>query len=399
MEPYYEKFHDVVIETLLNEGPVQTYEPLLNKKSETLRYEELTCLGKPLQVKSNDETYEYQMFEQKTVNTVHLEQKGFENVGYIVGSRAKSEGKFKGNNSRIRFLTSDFDDEDDDGYLITNGLDSLDASRDTSEKKQFSSSSRSEHIYMEISDNDDVPQIPVTPRPSERRKMGGHSEKVGMEREKIILLRIHRFSKECETYDVGLNSNENSVILTGEKSNIQTAKLRMYEILDQAESVTRRIPKGQAIVLKSCSGKLSNVLRKEKIRAVYSVQGEDTLACQAFSKNEAEKATDVLLKKFEHIEVKYAESNFKFLNSAEWKKLEKKMKEENNVEIEVVRENKIISVDGLCRECQAAAGEIRQSLNKNADASKDKIEIKGSKSVCFFHGFKDDLDKQRSELR
>ena len=277
---------------------------------------------------------------------------------------------------------------DEDGYErpITTG--------DYKKQKEFVGISpivegKQDHIYDEI-DNFLLPLVPHTPRPS---------EKVRLEKGKIVLLQKNRFSNECKECRIDLNAVEECVIFNGGKAAVLDAKLKMYKRLDDIVEVTQTVSKDLVSFLLSKLSWVKEILKRERVNVYITTKNDDLICCQAFSKPVAEKGLMLVLSYFDHVEVPYTEVHFEFLNSSDWKNLESKLTKDSEVVVDVVRKKKTIVISGKKSECRSAADKIKKNLCSHADAKSQKIEIKGSKSVCFHHGCQKEIKRLENEMR
>ncbi|XP_071144780.1 uncharacterized protein [Mytilus edulis] len=309
-------------------------------------------------------------------------------------------------NSSIRILSADMTEyEDDEGYQMPLASGGGDERKDFEKQKQkkFTETTRSEHIYSEINE-EDLPPIPATPRPSVKRSevADEYSEKIKMDKGKIILLKIRGFSKECAACQIDLNSDKDEIIFIGSQDVVMAAKLHMYECLEESVEETKYVSKGFATILKENSSWIKETLKKEKVHAYCTLKDDkkdaNLLCCQAFSKTLAEKGIKTIMANLEKVELPYNEGHFKYVNSKEWTDLVSKLKNQNKVEVEMIKDKKLIVVTGKKGDFQPAKDLIKKELNKHQEAKSEKIEIKGSKSVCFDHGMKDKLEKIKSDI-
>ena len=246
-----------------------------------------------------------------------------------------------------------------------------------------------DHIYDEI-DDPLLPLVPHTPRPS---------EKVRLEKGKIVLLQKNRFSNECKECRIDLNAVEECVIFIGGKAAVIDAKLKMYKRLDDIVEVTQTVSKDLVSFLLSKLSWVKEILKRERVNVYITTKNDDLICCQAFSKPVAEKGLMLVLSYFDHVEVPYTEVHFEFLNSSDWKNLESKLTKDSEVVVDVVRKKKTIVISGKKSECRSAADKIKKNLCSHADAKSQKIEIKGSKSVCFHHGCQKEIKRLENEMR
>ncbi|VDI54719.1 poly [ADP-ribose] polymerase 10/14/15 [Mytilus galloprovincialis] len=305
-------------------------------------------------------------------------------------------------NSSIRILSADMTEyEDDEGYQMPLASGGGDERKDFEKQKQkkFTETTRSEHIYSEINE-EDLPPIPATPRPSVKRSevADGYSEKINMDKGKIILLKIRGFSKECAACQIDLNSDKDEITFIGSQDVVMAAKLCMYQCLEESVEETKYVSKGFAAILKEKSSWIKDTLKKEKIHAYCTLKDDNLLCCQAFSKPLAEKGIKTIMANLEKVEIPYNEGHFKYVNSKEWTDLVSKLKNQNKVEVEMNKDKKLIVVTGKKGDFQTAKDLIKRELNKHAEAKSEKIEIKGSKSVCFHHGMQDKLEKIKTDI-
>lgn len=246
-----------------------------------------------------------------------------------------------------------------------------------------------EYQFDEI-DDPLLPLVPHTPRPS---------EKVRLEKGKIVLLQKNRFSNECKECRIDLNAVEECVIFNGGKAAVIDAKLKMYERLDDIVEVTQTVSKDLVSFLLSKLSWVKEILKRERVNVYITTKNDDLICCQAFSKPVAEKGLMLVLSYFDHVEVPYTEVHFEFLNSSDWKNLESKLTKDSEVVVDVVRKKKTIVISGKKSECRSAADKIKKNLCSHADAKSQKIEIKGSKSVCFHHGYQKEIKRLENEMR
>ncbi|XP_063409299.1 uncharacterized protein LOC134692726 isoform X2 [Mytilus trossulus] len=310
-------------------------------------------------------------------------------------------------NSSIKILSADMTDyEDDEGYQIPVASGGGDERKyfEKQKQKKFTETTRSEHIYSEIND-EDFPPIPATPRPSVKRSelANEYKEKIkNMDKGKIILLKIRGFSKECTACQIDLNSDKDEITFIGSQDVVMAAKLYMYECLEESVEETKYVSKGFAAILKENSSWIIETLKKEKVHAYCTLKDAkkdaNLLCCQAFSKHLAEKGIKTIISNLEQVEIPYNEGHFKYVNSKEWTDLVSKLKNQNKVEIEMIKDNKLIVVTGIKGDFQSAKDLIKKELNKHTEAKSEKIEIKGSKSVCFHHGMQDKLEKIKTDI-
>ncbi|CAC5370449.1 unnamed protein product [Mytilus coruscus] len=364
VEPYYREFHGEVIEALKEMESNGLYLTMIERK------------------------YEYESMNVRKVEESVEKRK--DNVG------------IRTSNSSMRILSADMTDyEDDEGYQMPVGSGGGDERKDFEKQKQkkFTETTRSEHIYSEISD-DDLPPVPATPRPSVKRSENAneYKEKINMDKGKIILLKIRGFSKECPACKIDLNSVDDEITFIGSQDIVMAAKLFMYECLEEAVEETKYVPKGFASILKEKSSWIKDTLKKEKIHAYCTLKDGNLLCCQAFSKPLAEKGIKTIMSYLEKVELPYNEGHFKYVNSKEWTDLVTKLKNQNKVEVEMIKDKKLIVVSGKKGDFQPAKDLIKKELNKHTEAKSEKIEIKGSKSVCFHHGMQDKLEKVKADI-
>ncbi|CAG2222674.1 GABBR [Mytilus edulis] len=307
-------------------------------------------------------------------------------------------------NSSIRILSADMTEyEDDEGYQMPLASGGGDERKDFEKQKKFTETTRSEHIYSEIYE-EDLPPLPTTPRPSVKRSevADEYKEKINMDKGKIILLKIRGFSKECAACQIDLNSDKDEIIFIGSQDVVMAAKLHMYECLEESVEETKYVSKGFAAILKENSSWIKETLKKEKVHAYCTLKDDkkdaNLLCCQAFSKPLAEKGIKTIMANLEKVELPYNEGHFKYVNSKEWTDLVSKLKNQNKVEVEMIKDKKLIVVSGEKGDFQTAKDLIKKELNKHQEAKSEKIEIKGSKSVCFDHGMKDKLEKIKSDI-
>ena len=234
-----------------------------------------------------------------------------------------------------------------------------------------------------------LPLVPDTPRPS---------EKVTLEKGKIVLLQKNRFSNECKECRIELNAVEECVIFNGGKAAILDAKLKMYKRLEDIVEVTRTVSKDLVSFLLSKLSWVKEILKRERVNVYITTKNDDLICCQAFSKPVAEKGLMLVLSYFDHVEVPYTEVHFVFLNSSDWNNLESKLTKDSEVVVDVVRKKKTIVISGKKSECRSAADKIKKNLCSHADAKSQKIEIKGSKSVCFHHGCQTEIKRLENEM-
>lgn len=368
VEPYYDAFHGEVIAALKGmetNGHHGHYLTMIERKS---GYESMNI--------------------RKVEETVEIRKDN-------VGNRTS--------NSSIRILSADMTEyEDDEGYQIPVASGGGDERKDFEKQKQkkFTETTRSEHIYSEINE-EDLPPIPPTPRPSVKRSevADGYSEKINMDKGKIILLKIRGFSKECAACQIDLNSDKDEITFIGSQDVVMAAKLCMYQCLEESVEETKYVSKGFATILKEKSSWIKDTLKKEKIHAYCTLKDDNLLCCQAFSKPLAEKGIKTIMANLEKVEIPYNEGHFKYVNSKEWTDLVSKLKNQNKVEVEMNKDKKLIVVTGKKGDFQTAKDLIKRELNKHAEAKSEKIEIKGSKSVCFHHGMQDKLEKIKTDIR
>ncbi|CAG2195233.1 unnamed protein product [Mytilus edulis] len=307
-------------------------------------------------------------------------------------------------NSSIRILSADMTEyEDDEGYQMPLASGGGDERKDFQKQKKFTETTRSEHIYSEIYE-EDLPPLPTTPRPSVKRSevADEYKEKINMDKGKIILLKIRGFSKECAACQIDLNSDKDEIIFIGSQDVVMAAKLHMYECLEESVEETKYVSKDFAAILKEKSSWIKDTLKKEKVHAYCTLKDDkkdaNLLCCQAFSKPLAEKGIKTIMANLEKVELPYNEGHFKYVNSKEWTDLVSKLKNQNKVEVEMIKDKKLIVVSGEKGDFQTAKDLIKKELNKHQEAKSEKIEIKGSKSVCFDHGMKDKLEKIKSDI-
>jgi len=258
------------------------------------------------------------------------------------------------------------------------------------------------HIYDEI--DPPKPPVPTTPRPPGVRPEtvtpgDEFTEKVRLEKGKIVLLQKNRFSNECKECRIDLNAVEECVIFNGGKGAVMDAKLKMYERLDDIVEVTQTVSKDLVSFLLSKLSWVKEILKRERVSVYITTKNDDLICCQAFSKPIAEKGLKLVLSNFDHVEVPYTEVHFKFLNSSDWKNLESNLTNDSEVVVDVVRKKKTIVISGKKSECRSAADKIKKNLCNHADAKSQKIEIKGSKSVCFHHVHQKEIKKLENEMR
>ncbi|XP_052082465.1 uncharacterized protein LOC127720101 [Mytilus californianus] len=362
VEPYYHEFHREVIEALKEMESNGLYLTMIDRKYENES------------VRKDEEKVE----------------KRKDNVG------------IRTSNSSIRILSADMTDyEDGEGYQIPVASGGGDERKyfEKLKQKKFTETTRSEHIYSEISD-DNLPPVPATPRPSVKRSENAneYKEKINMDKGKIILLKIRGFSKECPACKIDLNSVDDEITFIGSQDTVMAAKLFMYECLEEAVEETKYVSKGFAAILKEKSSWIKDTLKKEKIHAYCTLKDGNLLCCQAFSKPLAEKGIKTIMSNLEKVELPYNEGHFKYVNSKEWNDLVTKVKNHYKVEVEMIKDKKLIVVTGKKSDFQPAKDLIKKELNKHTEAKSEKIEIKGSKSVCFDHGMKDKLEKIKSDI-
>lgn len=374
VEPYYKDFHDEVIKSLTRLSPGGHYENIWSNNTQ-------------------DKTNTFQQPDDVT-------QKREKNLNTSPNS----------NGLLICSKDRDIITEDQDAYLspIATG-DFLKQNKFVEEKsvKNLSENTYDEidpkstcHIYDEI----DLPTPPTTPRPPSVRPKTvtpGYefSEKVPLEKGKIVLLQKNGFSNECKDCRIDLNDVEKCVIFYGGKDALIIAKLKMYERLEDIVEVTQTVSKDLVSFMFSKLGWVKEILKREKVSVYITTKNDDLICCQAFSKPVAEKGLKLVLSNFDHVEVPYMEVHFKFLNSGDWTSLESKLTNESDVVVDVVRKKKTIVISGKKNECRSAADKIRKNLSNHAETMSHKIEIKGSKSVCFHHGHQKEIKRLENEMR
>ena len=309
------------------------------------------------------------------------------------------------NSNRLQICSKDMDEikVDEDGYEIpiTTGA-GLKQKEFVEDQDKPIGKTSTFHIYDEIDTH--KPPVPTTPRPPSVRPGtvtpgDEFTEKIILEKGKIVLLQKNRFSNECKECRVDLNVVEKCVIFNGGKDAVMDAKLKMYEHLDNIVEVTQTVSKDLVSFLLSKLSWVKEILKRERFSVYITTKNDDLICCQAFSKPVAEKGLKLVLSNFDHVEVPYTEVHFKFLNSSDWKNLESNLTNDSEVVVDVVRKKRTIVISGKKSECRSAADKIKKNLCNHADAKSQKIEIKGSKSVCFHHGHQKEIKRLENEMR
>ncbi|CAG2229495.1 unnamed protein product [Mytilus edulis] len=169
--------------------------------------------------------------------------------------------------------------EDDEGYQMPLASGGGDERKDFEKQKKFTETTRSEHIYSEMYE-EDLPPLPTTPRPSVKRSevADEYKEKINMDKGKIILLKIRGFSKECAACQIDLNSDKDEIIFIGSQDVVMAAKLHMYECLEESVEETKYVSKGFAAILKENSSWIKGYI-KERENSCLLYFKDDNLLC------------------------------------------------------------------------------------------------------------------------
>ena len=212
-----------------------------------------------------------------------------------------------------------------------------------------------------------------------------------LDKTSIILLKINRFTKQCDNCNVVLIEKQGIVKFHGSKDAIKHAQIRMYETLTNKKEVSKVLPKHHIQFISESTGYIRTQLTSKKVGAVITTNtDQSTVHCFAFSVPQAERALEFITNGMESRQVKLRDGQPQCLQGQDWGNILQKI--DKHVLITILDDGKsldIISFDAIC--VYKTWEKIIRFLNASAPKHTVAIDLKGAAAKCFKYYFLEDL--------
>ncbi|KAK3577719.1 hypothetical protein CHS0354_002932 [Potamilus streckersoni] len=212
------------------------------------------------------------------------------------------------------------------------------------------------------------------------------SETVSMILEHIMLLIIDSFQKKCTFCTIKFDTRLEVIRLSGQKSNVQKAKLMMDTTLKKKHEVTSSSTVTELhqklLVLQKTNDAMRVLLKSKGIYAFVLMKEDKHLHSYALNYHHAKNGLDLIEESLVQSTVHLTEGQDKLLTGSEWTSLVQSIEQGNIIKIQ--QDTKMVEIGGLHQVAvEQTHNEISTFLKNTKPLNTYKQVIDGALARCF----------------